>query len=243
MKKVKCSLIRSLLLGLTFIALLPIANAKERKGDYDFSWLDPEKKIYVVQNRKYEKVGTFTLGVGLGKAINSPFNSVWGFKVRGSYFLTEEFGVQLFYVKGSNSRTSLFEDQQRKNSEPLVRELNNLIGGMVLWSPFYAKMNFFNQVIYFDWIFGLGLGRIATDTDKKVFVEADGTTQIYPEGGNAKDSYTAFVGDVGVRFFLSEQLSVRFDFFANIYKAPGVFPEQERNFITYIVFGGIGYSI
>ena len=46
------------LLGLqvVFIALTTLAQAAD-DDEYNFSWLDPDKKIYVLQNRKYRKAG------------------------------------------------------------------------------------------------------------------------------------------------------------------------------------------
>ena len=45
--------------------------------DYNFSWLDPDKKIYVLQNRKFRKANAAQLflmgGMGLGETYRKAF--------------------------------------------------------------------------------------------------------------------------------------------------------------------------
>src|SRR4051794_4020142 len=51
-------------------------ESKDSPGsDYNFSWLDPDKKVYVLQNRKFLKAKHFIFSVTGGLA-PSPFRNV-----------------------------------------------------------------------------------------------------------------------------------------------------------------------
>ena len=48
---------------------------------YDFSWLDPDKEVYVLQNRKFRKKRSLFVSGGGGKTLSGAFvdsNSITG---------------------------------------------------------------------------------------------------------------------------------------------------------------------
>jgi outer membrane beta-barrel protein len=85
------------------------------------------------------------------------------------------------------------------------------MGGMILWSPFYSKINTFNKIIYFDWIFGLGYGSMqeTNNTDEFIGAGNDDTTI----------THNGILWDVGMKFFINESFNLRLDMTVFHYKA------------------------
>ena len=130
---------------------------------YDFSWLDPDKEVFVLQNRRYRKNGKIHFSLGAGITTSGPFVDALSFQGRVGYFFKEDFGVEFLYSKNSGEENSTAEAVRNPGgagSVPFRRIVQNYKGAMLLWSPFYAKINTFNKIIYFDWIFGLGYAQM-----------------------------------------------------------------------------------
>lgn len=51
------------LLTLSLVYLTSSYTFSSEKSVYDFEWLDDDKEIYVLQNRKYRKDGKFNLSL------------------------------------------------------------------------------------------------------------------------------------------------------------------------------------
>ena len=135
----------------------PQGNASTEDA-YDFSWLDPGKKIFVLQNRRYRKDNKFhspPVQVYKLRAVDS-FN----ISTRGSYFFTEEFGVELVYSTNSgkeNDTATSVRNPGGSGSIPFRRIVDQYFGAYFSWAPFYSKINTFNKIIYLDIIFNFGL--------------------------------------------------------------------------------------
>ncbi|NDD91711.1 hypothetical protein EBZ37_06465, partial [bacterium] len=154
------------------------AEASESET-YNFSWLDPEKKIYVLQNRKYTKANRPMLSVMGGIGWSNPYRSVRSVEPRLSYFFNESFGFEVFYSRLSNSANTTFEALEAATagaSLPLLREIRGQMGGLLHWVPWYAKINVFNNILYFDWGFEFGAGQLQTVTLTKA-VSSDPFTE------------------------------------------------------------------
>ena len=77
-----------MIVGLFVLAsYLPRAKAAE-KDLYNFLWLDPDKKVYVLQNKVYKREHTVYLDVGYLKALSSKFQNTNGFKIKGCLLYT-----------------------------------------------------------------------------------------------------------------------------------------------------------
>jgi hypothetical protein len=130
---------------------------------YDFLWLDQDKKVYVLQNKVYEKKKTFYANLGYIKGMNTNFQSTMGIHGSFGYNFKEEWAVEALYHTYSNNDDDNYKSIQEVNgSRPFVRRASAKVGLMAVWSPFYGKVNTFNKIIYFDWSFGLGLGQLTT---------------------------------------------------------------------------------
>ncbi len=183
---------------------------------YDFLWLDPDKKVYVLQNKVFKKKRHFYADIGYILALNSKFQDTTGIDLSGGYYFTEVFALELFFKKYSNSNNDTFKSIQTVNdSEPFVRRPEQITGIMAIWSPFYGKINTFNRIYYFDWSFGLGFAKLnAADNGDTVADDATKTTYV-------EKNYTALVTKSTLRFHISRQMHLHLTLFNTHYNATG----------------------
>ena len=89
------------------VSLLALMVSKNihagEKSLYDFLWLDPDKKVYVLQNKLYKKENTFYLDIGYLSNFTSKFQDTNGFNLKTGYYFHEEWGLEFFYNNYVNS--------------------------------------------------------------------------------------------------------------------------------------------
>lgn len=147
--------------------LVPFSIEASEKDLYDFLWLDPDKKVYVLQNKVYKKKNTFYADLNYLKSTDNAYLSSSGINLNFGYYFLEEWAFELNYTQYSNSFNDNYTNLQRINgSIPFIRKLNRTMGASAIWSPFYGKINTFNKIIYFDWSFGAGLQNIEAESNK-----------------------------------------------------------------------------
>ncbi|MEK6704889.1 MAG: hypothetical protein AABZ06_03800, partial [Bdellovibrionota bacterium] len=126
------------------------SSAGDLGGEYNFTWLDPDKKIYVLQNRRYTKANKLFVSAMVGPGFSNPYRSSYNLDPRIAYYFSEALGFEAFYGLTSNSGNNTFDALQRAspNTWPLVREIRSQYGLLVHWVPWYAKINVFNKILY-----------------------------------------------------------------------------------------------
>lgn len=207
-----------LLMLVGFLSGTAQAIAEEQKSDaqgdeYDFSWLDPEKKIYVVQNRKYTKAGKIELALNGGIGIGQIYRTRRIVMPRLFYYFNENFGASFAAGFAKNAENQdLVGLKLISNTIPIIRDVQSFYGGSVLWLPFYGKMNMFNQILYVDWHFELGLGQVTSEIDMNT--NKNGNPQV------SEATYTSFHYGTGMKFFITRNIAARLDYLAVNYKAP-----------------------
>lgn len=132
---------------------------------YDFLWLDPDKSVYVLQNRTYRKKNKFFIELDGLKVVGDEFLNAYGVSGKAGYFLSEEWGVSLNYTSYINSFNDNFKNLSSSNIEPFLRQFQSIIAASVLYTPFYGKVNTYNSIIYFDWGFHAGLASIKAESN------------------------------------------------------------------------------
>ena len=182
------------------------------KSLYEFSWLDKDKEIYVLQNRKFRKDGRVYVGGTLGKTLNGAFIDSYGGSVRAGYFFKEDWGIELLYGKNTGEESDTAKGVKEQGAVPFYRKVDTYMGGMLMWSPFYSKINTFNKIFYYDWQFGLGVATITTKDNRTKF-------DVPPSNTLTSESSMGAIWNTGFRFYLSESWSVRIDFTGMHYKA------------------------
>ena len=206
-----------LAVGILFFQNISSSFASEDDDNYNFSWLDPEKKIYVLQNRKYRKAERLQLfalgGIGLGET----YRTAYQFQPRMAYWFNEDFGIEAFYSVRWNNQNNAYRalvQASGSGATPLIREVNNEVGALFNWAPWYAKINVFNSVLYFDWYFSLGLGSMSTQIGPRTSTDA-----VYGPQWQKQNLFAIYLG-TGQLFHLSEMFSLRLDLIGHFYSAP-----------------------
>jgi outer membrane beta-barrel protein len=180
--------------------------------EYSFKWLDPEKKIYVLQNRRYLKSGHLMLSVMGGPGFSNAYRNTFSVQPRVTYYFSEDWGFEVFYSKIFNSENNTFKalTSTGTNVFPVIHEVRSSMGALIHWVPWYAKINVFNSILYFDWYFSGGLGAVT---------DAMTTSTTNPNSFSTEDQLGVFVG-TGHQYHLSETFTVRLDFMGTYYRAP-----------------------
>lgn len=183
---------------------------------YDFLWLDPDKSVYVLQNKLYKKEHSVYLDVGYISNFTSKFQDTTGFSLKGGYYIHEEWGLEIFYQQYANSNNDDFRNVRLINqAEPFIRRMNASYGAAVIWSPFYGKINTFNQIFYFDWSFGAGYAQVVTDSNLKT-VRINNAENKYES-----NIYNGAVLKTKVKFHLKENIHIGVEYMNTYYMAPG----------------------
>lgn len=186
------------------------------KSLYDFLWLDPDKKVYVLQNKLYKKEHSVYADIGYLANFTSKFQDTRGIAFRAGYYIHEEWGLELFYNQYSNSNNDDFRNVRLINeAEPFIRRLNSIYGAMVIWSPFYGKINTFNQIFYFDWSFGAGVSKINAESNIKTVTQGNVANKY------EKETYSGAVLKTKVKFHLKENVHLGLEYMNTYYNAPG----------------------
>jgi outer membrane beta-barrel protein len=212
-------------LGL-MLMLTKYTNAGE-ESLYDFLWLDPDKKVYVLQNKLYKKENTFYIDLGYISNFTSKFQDTNGFALKGGYYFHEEWGVELFFHQYANSNNDDFRNVQLINTaEPFVRRPKSTYGAAVVWSPFYGKINTFNQIFYFDWSFAAGLAQVNVDSNLKT-VQQSGAPNRY-DG----ETYNGGIVKTKLKFHATETIHLGLEYMNTYYMAPGPKNPKSKNLRT-----------
>ncbi len=221
------------------------ANREASEDDeYNFNWLDPEKKIYVLQNRKFLKSGKLELSLLGGLGFSNPYRSTWNIDPRAAYFMNESWGFEVFYTYTSNSANSSFSALQTALTSttvsPAVREITGQFGALLKWAPWYAKINVFNKILYFDWYFTAGGGSISYNYLS------------FPTGINGavlnspQTAFGIFLG-TGHEFHLTNRFFARIDVTGAYYRSPVISPangvSESAWFSNYNFGAGVGLKL
>lgn len=204
---------KNIVLILVSLILSTVVYASE-KSLYNFSWLDNDKEIYVLQNRKFRKVGNVYIGGTGAYNLSQDFLDAYGVTLRGGYFFSEDWGIELVYGKNSNTENDTAKGVKEQGTVPFYRQIDTFMGGMVMWSPFYSKINTFNRIFYFDWMFGFGVGTISTKDNRNKF-----DTAASNQNSLTSESNIGALWNTGFRFYINEHWSLRLDITGQSYKA------------------------
>jgi len=212
--------------ALTLLAWLFLSSPVQAGEDslYEFLWLDPDKKVYVLQNKLYQKEHTFYADVGYMDNLTSKFQATNGLALRAGYYIHEEWGVEIFLNEYANKNNDEYKNIRTVNeTEPFVRRPNQSFGALAIWSPFYGKINTFNKIFYFDWSFGAGLGQMRMESNLDTVVSSSTVTKFKSE------TKTTGVLKSKLRFHVSQHVNIGLEYMTQGYMAPGPRnPKQDK---------------
>ena len=234
---------KNYLTNLLLLALFVFFPVKEllagEKNLYDFEWLDPDKIVYVLQNKVFEKRNTFFLNVGYGQSISSSFQDAINYQVKTGYFFLEDWGIELIYSSINNSNSKTFDNIDAESKTiPLIRRFTSYYGGMFIFSPFYGKINTFNQIFYYDWNFGIGAVQTIGDNNIPSFLGEEPTNKYY------SDNMIGYVAKMALRFYLTELINFNIDLIRVYHNVDSALNPGENLLLDYtdLVFS-LGISI
>lgn len=194
--------------------LIASAAIASEKSVYDFSWLDKDKEVYVLQNRKFRKDGKLYVGLNATKTLSGAFIDQLGGTVRGGYFFKEDWGFEALFSKYTGSENDTAKGVRAQSTVPFYRKFDTVMGGLVWWSPFYAKINTFNEIFYFDWMFGLGVAQIKTLDNRNKFDLGSAN-----ENSLTSENSMGGMWSTAMRFHINQAWSLRLDFTGIHYNA------------------------
>lgn len=211
------------------------APASERDPEYSFNWLDPDKKIYVLQNRRYEKAGRLLLS-GMGTiGVSNPYRSSYSLDPRIAYYFTEWLGIEAFYSMTFNSENNVFSALLQTATLPVIREVRGRYGLLAHYVPWYAKINVFNSILYFDWYFSGGAGQLVSAVDTR--------TSSTQASNFVNQNLFAFYLGTGHQYHLSRWLTVRLDFTGAFYRTTLTRTNEQSWFSDYQFGLGLGVRL
>jgi outer membrane beta-barrel protein len=181
------------------------------KDEFNFKWLDPDKKVYVLQNRKYTKADHLMLSALVGPGFSNPYRSTYSLDARATYYFTENWGFEVFYSKTFNSANSTYNSlvSTQTNLIPVVRQIDQSYGLTLQWVPWYAKINVFNEILHFDWYFDGGAGTVQTSINTSGQKAGVWTTN---------NQFAGFLG-TGHLYHVTQNFLVRLDFNCTLYSS------------------------
>lgn len=191
-----------LLLCIIFTSSTVIAS---EKSVYEFSWLDKDKEIYVLQNRRFRKVDKLYVGGTGVKTVSGAFIDSYGGTIRGGYFFREDWGIEGVFGKSSGTKNATAKGVEDQPARAFYRKVDTYMGAMAMWSPFYSKINTFNKVFYYDWMFGLGLASVKTLDNRSAFSTPSSSTL-------TSSSSIGAMWNTGLRIYMNDSWSLRIDF-------------------------------
>jgi len=194
--------------------LVSLSALASEKDVYDFKWLDADKEVYVLQNRKFVKDNRFFLSFGLSKDISETFINTFSGKLSAGYFFTETLGLEVTGSFGGGSTTEEAEAILQQGTVAFFRQINTSFALKALWTPFYTKINTFNKIIYADWVFSLGPAVVNTEDNRNAFTVQDALSAELISESSVGINWSA-----GIRFYLTKSLSARADIFGYHYAA------------------------
>jgi outer membrane beta-barrel protein len=201
-------------LALSF--LIPSATRAGEKSLYDFLWLDPDKKVYVLQNKLYKKEHSLYVDIGYVSNVTSKFQDTNGFQLRTGFYLHEEWALELATNQYTNSNNDELRNLRAVTPvDPFIRRFRSSYGANVIWSPFYGKINTFNQIFYFDWSFGAGLAHINAESNLRTSRQgASAITQF------DRETHTGAVLKSNLKFHVRENIHLGIEYMNTYYRAP-----------------------
>ena len=204
------------LIVLLFLYLLTKDVFAGQRDTYSFTWLDPDKEVYVLQNRKYRKVNSPYLNLGGGFTASGAFIDASHIQTRAGFFFYEEWGLEFLYSRnfGSENITAAsVRNHGGAGSIPFRRNTDNYMAFLLQWSPFYSKINTFNQIIYVDWMLGLGIAKLEESNNREEFMRTFALPKLREE------IHDSLLWQVAMQFYLSQNFSMRLDLVGNHYQA------------------------
>ena len=215
-------MIKNLRSCILLLVITITSNVRAGENDlYDFLWLDPDKTVYVLQNKIYPKNKSFYADFGYVTGMTSTFQDTNGGQLKLGYFFSEEWAVEHNFIQYSNTENSAHDNVEYvAEVAPFVRRPLSTNSLFLIYSPFYGKINTFNKIFYFDVSFGLGTGIFTAESNLK-------TAEDKNSNKYATETYTPIQLKATTKFHLNKHLHLGVEFLSTNYNANSD-PENQK---------------
>jgi outer membrane beta-barrel protein len=176
-------------------------------------------QVRVIRPRFFNKRGRFELGGRMNVVMNQTFIYTYAGTFSLGYHFLESIGLELTGSYGfsvDKSDKSLLDDEFQIKTI-IVRDQWD-VGGAFTFTPIYGKYQLSSgRLIYFDTFIQAGAGLQGVDWQydhcaDPAAIGADNSFQSAPTPpARNTQSYPTFYGGVGQRYFLNQNLSLRWD--------------------------------
>lgn len=175
-------------------------------------WGNEMREVETLQKRLYRKESRWEFALYSGVIPNDEFFTYFPLGGRADYFFAEDFGVEVwgsYLIRVSSELRDFLESNFNQSLiVDIPQSLQWLAGANFLWSPIHGKFGIFTEkLVHFDMHLAFGVGAIGTTVRNL----------------NQEDSKVDIAGNVGLgmRFFLSQSVALRFDYRQFFYPAEG----------------------
>ena len=117
-------------------------------------------------------------------------------------------GFEFIYSKNEgkeNDTAKSVRGEGSAGSVPFRRIVDNYLGGMLMWAPFYSKINTFNAIIYTDWMLGIGYAKLE-ENNNRIEILSGGDEKLV-----TKESHDGILWNLGMKIYLTRALEFRVD--------------------------------
>ena len=210
----RCNMGHKKLFILLFLVLSIISNdlvhAKQKERFKD-------TEIRVIRPRYFTKAKRFELGAGMNMVMNEAF--IYTFLATGlaTYHFTETWSIEAMGSFGfsfdKNDKRILFDEFDIRTE---IIRTSYQAEAMIQYTPLYGKWQFGSgRLIYFDSFIEVGGGMTGVSWQYSDFCESPDpelSPDAEPPPPDKIGSYPTVVGGLGQRYFVSKDLSYRWDF-------------------------------
>ncbi len=196
---------------LSFIIFSQLISAAD-DSLYKFEWMDDDKEIYVLQNRRFRKVGRFNLSLLGTLNLSDKFVRTMGGTLKGAYFFKEDWGIELGFGIGSPSYNDTFDRVAEQAAVPFYNAITRHMSASVVWSPWYGKFNTFNVIYYLDWYVSLGVASVTTEDDRNAFTVTNSSQVRNKNFAVSEESSVGATWSTGFLWYLSKSFGLRLEF-------------------------------
>lgn len=210
--------------ALALLALLGIAGRSDAQciDETIRDELNARRRHRGVQERDFIKAGRFEIAPIGGWYASDLFASNWTLGGQATFFMTEEFGVELGFAY---SRTvvpliDILEEQEERSFLSDTEYPTYTYLGHLVWSPVHGKLRWFGaSIVHFDLHFVLGTGITRNQLNRGL----------------------TYSGGFGMRVFLTRWLAFRWDVRDHVLEQEIL--SESRLVSNLLITGGFGIYI
>ena len=182
--------------------------------EYRFDWVDPDAKMYVLQNRHYTKAVHPVISLMGGGGYAQAYQSTFSIEPRFAFYMNEQFALEgvVTFIQNAPNNNLVALESAAKNTLPNIRQIRSQAAVFLQYAPWYGKINVSNNILHLDWYVAAGVGFLQSYVDVR--------TSVAQSSQYTQQSLTAGLIGTGNIIHITQTLKGRWDLTASFYPAP-----------------------